>query len=327
MAIGGATAARAGHAVTFYERDPDLLSELLDFVCGGLAAGERVIVVATDDHASRLREALGALGVDVAHLTLTRQLRWLDADKTLSAFQVDGRQSAVGFESAIGAMVDDALRDGAPVRVFGEMVALLWERGDVLGAIELERRWNKLAATRTFSLLCGYPLRGVASASWSLVEDVCREHTAVLPQPRAGDRLVDLVPSEGVDDHRTRLFLGVPSEVCSVRRFVADVLTEWRYDDLLSDGVLVASELATNVVLHAGSPFRVSVARTGLAVTIAVEDGGTGRPSIGRSAQDAVDGRGVLIVDAISRAWGTQDKVAGKVVWAELRSAAVIPTL
>jgi hypothetical protein len=45
------------------------------------------------------------------------------------------------------------------VRVFGEMVALLWADGDRNGALVLEELWNDLTRRMSFPLLCAYPAR------------------------------------------------------------------------------------------------------------------------------------------------------------------------
>jgi hypothetical protein len=43
------------------------------------------------------------------------------------------------------------------VRVFGEMVSLLWDAGLIDAAVELEVLWNELGVQYPFSLLCAYP--------------------------------------------------------------------------------------------------------------------------------------------------------------------------
>jgi signal transduction histidine kinase len=61
------------------------------------------------------------------------------------------------------------------------MVALLWAEGNASGAIQLERLWNELAHTHSFTLLCAYPMKsfGVRRPSTE-IELVCDEHTSVL---------------------------------------------------------------------------------------------------------------------------------------------------
>ena len=63
---------------------------------------------------------------------------------------------------------------GRPVRIFGEMVALLWERGLVLAAIELETYWNDLARKLPFDLFCAYPSEAVmADENQPGLADIC----------------------------------------------------------------------------------------------------------------------------------------------------------
>ena len=80
----------------------------------------------------------------------------------------------------------------------------------------------------------------------------------------------------------------------------------------------VASELATNAMLHAGSPFRVVLDRRDDCVRIGVEDGARESPDLRTGGSEDLDGRGVAIIDALSRRWGSTSTLAGKVVWAEL---------
>jgi hypothetical protein len=80
----------------------------------------------------------------------------------------------------------------------------------------------------------------------------------------------------------------------------------------------VASELATNAVLHADSPFRVSVDRSIGVVCIAIQDAVEGLAEQQPPSRDEMTGRGMAIVNALSRRWGCDALPAGKVVWAEL---------
>jgi hypothetical protein len=65
--------------------------------------------------------------------------------------------------------------------VFGEMVALLWDFGQVNAAIEVEAMWNELAAQYPFSLLCAYPADAVGDDQHQdALTEVCRVHAAVI---------------------------------------------------------------------------------------------------------------------------------------------------
>ena len=66
-----------------------------------------------------------------------------------------------------------------PIRIYGEMVAVLWAQGNTRGAIRLEELWNELAATYAFSLLCGYPMSGFPDQHHVSFHQVCHAHTQV----------------------------------------------------------------------------------------------------------------------------------------------------
>ena len=111
-----------------------------------------------------------------------------------------------------------------PLHAYGEMVALLWERGEVAAALELESMWNAVIAGRPVRLLCAYPAGELAAADLGDVARLCGLHDRVSlagPHPGAGAtaRVGDVVWSS--------VHLPVPAAVGSVRRFVRDALTGW----------------------------------------------------------------------------------------------------
>jgi anti-sigma regulatory factor (Ser/Thr protein kinase) len=301
--------------VTFYEQDAELADVLARFVAEGLSLGERVIVVATAPHRATLDATLRDRGIDPDEHRAAHHLVTIDARATLDAIMRDGIPHVDQFVSLAGGMILDAIADGVRVRAYGEMVALLWELGDVSGALELEELWNSLQADHDFDLLCAYPTSALGDARLGDVSEVCALHTQVLPPSgyATGAPAADATIAE-----YSQVFLPVPEAVAAVRRFVTEVLTHWRELDLVTDATLVASELATNAVLHASSPFRVSVDRSVGVICIAIQDSA----SDPAQQQDTTDvdgsGRGMAIVEALSRRWGSDSLPTGKVVWAEL---------
>jgi two-component sensor histidine kinase len=77
--------------------------------------------------------------------------------------------------------------------------------------------------------------------------------------------------------------------------------------------LIVTSELATNAVLHAQTPFRVSIAVEGRTIRIEVEDG-----VAALTTSDAASGRGWRIIEAASSTWGVEDRGAKKAIWIEM---------
>jgi anti-sigma regulatory factor (Ser/Thr protein kinase) len=107
-----------------------------------------------------------------------------------------------------------------------------------------------------------------------------------------------------------------PGEVASARRFVAGVLHEWGID--ADDVILAVGELAANAVLHARTSFTVSVCRDPARLTVEVADHNPRLPALGQPPPGALSGRGLMLVDAVSTAWGVRtDHMEGKLVWAQ----------
>lgn len=309
------------HAVTFYDTVGEGVSTVAGFVAEGLALDERVVVVATAAHRAALDDALISSGVDPDQAVAAGRYLALDARTTLDALLVDGNPDPERFRSVVGPFVETARRDGVRVRFFGEMVALLWEAGDVAGAIALEALWNDLRAGEPFTLLCAYPSTLLDSADVGEVSRMCGQHTVV--QSPAG--YASARSASGAPDvvRRAETFVPVPEAVSAVRRFVTGVLRSWGEDDLVPDAALVISEMATNAVMHAESAFRAFVERADGVVRIAIEDAGSGMPESLAADGDDLNGRGVAIVEALSARWGWDALAQGKIVWAELTTAPV----
>lgn len=116
-------------------------------------------------------------------------------------------------------------------------------------------------------------------------------------------------------------FDGDRHEVRGVRQFVGDTLARWGLSALVADGILIASELATNAVMHAHSRFAVSLDRIRGGVVVAVSDEDPRDPSLDPVTTGATGGRGMSLVKALSWACGVrQGPHDGKTVWAALRS-------
>lgn len=99
-------------------------------------------------------------------------------------FMVADRPDPAGFWQAISPMLRQAAKAGRPVRVFSEMVSLLWDAGLIDAAIEVEAMWNELGAHYPFSLLCAYPAQPAACAhQLDALTEVCRAHTQVTGVP------------------------------------------------------------------------------------------------------------------------------------------------
>jgi hypothetical protein len=144
------------HIAQFYEHDGVLLDILTEFIGAGLKAGESVIVIATRAHFEALDQRLNSTGVNVAMTRLLDQYITLIADEALDKFMVNHWPDDRLFSDLVMGLIERARANGRPVRAFGEMVALLWARGDTAATIRLEHLWNSVSKSQTFSLFCAY---------------------------------------------------------------------------------------------------------------------------------------------------------------------------
>ena len=108
-----------------------------------------------------------------------------------------------------------------------------------------------------------------------------------------------------------------PRSPALAREFVCLHLVGHRLLHLVEDVRLVVSELATNAVAHARTPFVLTLSSANGSVLLTVQDGSTSAPI--RSTPDVMDmsGRGLMIVELLSQEWGTATDANGfKSVWA-----------
>ncbi|MFD9908335.1 SpoIIE family protein phosphatase [Streptomyces sp. NPDC059063] len=109
-----------------------------------------------------------------------------------------------------------------------------------------------------------------------------------------------------------------PSEVSRARDLVRGQLRDWGLDSLEHTAALLASELVTNAVRHArGGRIGVRLVRAGR-VLCEVEDDDATLPMLLSAGPADEFGRGLRIVAALAKEWGTSRTSAGKTVWFEL---------
>lgn len=110
-----------------------------------------------------------------------------------------------------------------------------------------------------------------------------------------------------------------PCEVASVRaarRFVVDAVGDIGQEHREAIELMV-SELATNCIRHADSPFTIIVDATDEAVRVEVVDTGGGQPAVQNPDVRSPSGRGLRIVETLADAWGIEAHRSGggKAVW------------
>ena len=110
-----------------------------------------------------------------------------------------------------------------------------------------------------------------------------------------------------------------PTSVGAARRFVRDVLMSRQVPDGVVDTVeLLTSEVVTNAIVHADSGPVLVVRILRGRVRVEVQDTSPSVPVRRFVGPMAPSGRGMAIVDELSRDWGVEHVPQGKRVWFEL---------
>lgn len=178
-----AAAADSDHAVHFYEHEESLYTAVTEFLRAGLIAGEPAIVIATEPHRAAMCASLVAAGIPVDSFVAAGLLILLDAETTLAKFMPRGDDDvpdAESFRSVVGGALAQLARaaPGIRPRAYGEMVDVLWRRGQQRAAIRLEELWNELGQVHEFSLLCAYRMGNFLKRTDDAgFRDVCDVHT------------------------------------------------------------------------------------------------------------------------------------------------------
>jgi len=168
------------HGARFFENDRSLARIVAEFLHQGFDREHRAIVVATADLGAEIVQALTDRSCDVGALQRSHELVLVDAGGTLSTFMMDGTPNARKFSDHICQLIESVSRGRAncTVRIFGQMVDVLWQQGEREAAIRLEVLWNQLARTKAFSLLCGYAIGNFYKEAG--FEDVSDQHSQLV---------------------------------------------------------------------------------------------------------------------------------------------------
>jgi signal transduction histidine kinase len=184
----GPTSHAREHRVQFYESDDFLALAVADFLAPGISDGHPLVVIATEPHRRIVTSQLKSKGLDVDRASERGYLTLLDARATLDSFMVGTSPDPAKFRTVIGSVLQGAHDRGGPgavLRLYGEMVDVLWREKNTEGALQLEQLWNDLAHTYEFSLLCAYAMGNFyRSADSDGFRQICRHHTRVTPSER-----------------------------------------------------------------------------------------------------------------------------------------------
>ena len=216
-----ADAGPCDHIVQLYQDQDFLNRAVCRFAGAALANGEGIILVPTLTHWNAIRPRLESEGVDVDAARNRGQLTVVDADEFLPRFMRDAMPDSSVFLGLAADVIGQA-RAGAryeKVRWWGEMVNVLWERGNVAASMNLEDLFDQLAKKHDIAIFCSFlmdnfdgevhahmlPRLGTNHSHLIPVEDYARLERAV------ADALRDTVGADEARVLETRLLSDYPA--------------------------------------------------------------------------------------------------------------------
>ena len=146
------------HIVQLYQDQDFLNRAVCRFAGAALANGEGIILVPTLAHWTAIRPRLEAEGVDVEAARQRGQLTVVDADEFLPRFMRHAMPDSPVFLGLAAGVITEARAGGRypKVRWWGEMVNVLWERGDVAASMNLEDLFDQLAHKHDIAIFCSF---------------------------------------------------------------------------------------------------------------------------------------------------------------------------
>jgi anti-sigma regulatory factor (Ser/Thr protein kinase) len=113
-----------------------------------------------------------------------------------------------------------------------------------------------------------------------------------------------------------------PASVAAARRFIEARVSAWSFPRRAAEQlVLIGSELVTNAVLHARTDLTLTLELDDGRARLSVKDRSQAPATLRHYRTDALTGRGLGVVAALSDSWGISAAADGKVVWAEVAAA------
>ena len=176
------TAGGHDHAVTFYASDQELADQVYEHLRGSAEPGT-AIVIATQEHRRLISERLARGGIDVPAEWARGSYVALDAREVMASFMVAGWPDAAAFWAALSPVLKSALARPGPVRVFGEMVALLWADGRPAPLWTLRRSGTSWPASTRSRCSAPTPPASTATTSSPTRWRTCTPHTSRYDRP------------------------------------------------------------------------------------------------------------------------------------------------
>ncbi|HYG15139.1 MAG TPA: MEDS domain-containing protein [Bacteroidia bacterium] len=174
-----AEVAPCDHILQIYENDESIVAALSQFIISGFETNESVVIVATYEHLVTLDALLLIKGYNLQELKNKSRYLTFEANDLLSKFMVDGWPDEGLFFKAVTEIIKK-VKNNNKVRVYGEMVAILWAQGHSGATVRLEHLWTKLCRQEEFMLFCAYPKIGFTQDITTSINHICSAHNKMI---------------------------------------------------------------------------------------------------------------------------------------------------
>ncbi|MGW5560361.1 ATP-binding protein [Micromonospora sp. NPDC003944] len=255
-------------------------------------------------------ERPNALTVTGAHNGAIMSSCLVEVDESSALVRLTGVLDASAAEAVRGALLARLVARPGPV-----VVDVSGLRGvDPVGRGVFADVRREIADWPAADLLVGDPtVDGTADAdagpttvagvpTWPTVDGAL---AALRTAPLAAVLTADLTPTVGA--------------ARQARELVTTGCARWGMATLTDPACIAITEMVNNVVAHAQTPMTVRLAPREDTLHLAVRDHSPRRPTFGGiSPPTRAGGRGLLLIDTVTRRWGSSVVPDGKVVWCVL---------
>ena len=173
------------HRVEVCPTDDSQVETVIRYLMEGFRNNEAMIVIAKPALRSAVMSQLVLLGLDPQAIKSQGQIRFFDADFLISRFTINGVLDEEFFQEYVGTHLEILRLGFGKVRIFGGMVALLWDQGKHSEAMQVEEFWCNLLQKHDAMLLCSYSLSHIEpSAYQESLDFICKCHNHLLPEEK-----------------------------------------------------------------------------------------------------------------------------------------------
>ena len=170
------------HVVQLYTDEQFLGRAVAHFLGAGLRDGGAAVIIGTPAHVRVISDRLDTAGVEIPKAVRRGQPVIADAEQCLARFMRDGLPERAAFLATVLPILETIRAAGyLNIRLFGEMVNLLWDH-NLEATVQLEEMWNEVLADQGVSLLCAYRIDPFdVHAHRGVLHQISRCHSHLVP--------------------------------------------------------------------------------------------------------------------------------------------------